>query len=375
MLTRPFPYERWPKLTRTQLALLEAVQSGWDEASSARALQVGRELLGGDLTWQPGIAEFCSAQIIARRGGAGAIVVLIEQAGSATPASALVELPNETAQAVVDRALGGEGTPLLSPTLLPLDELSRGALAYVVARVLAAVGGNWGLRDLADPSAAATWLDATTYLAWPIGIGLGAHVLPLRVYVPEHLRPRTPGPRAAVRSMSLLPLQLVAYAGSSTVPLTAARSLQHEDILVLDQTGLVHDSGTPARWRGSVIAHLPGSGDHVLCRVAETGLEVEAFTRIKEPSMTTGRISDPHETPAAGTTFAADAPIELQVELARFSLTLAELQRMRPGDVLVTGRRIGERVTVRMGGRALAEGELVDVEGEVGVRVLAFPNE
>jgi flagellar motor switch/type III secretory pathway protein FliN len=37
--------------------------------------------------------------------------------------------------------------------------------------------------------------------------------------------------------------------------------------------------------------------------------------------------------------------------------------------VLLTGRRIGEAVTLRAAGRPLAHGELVDVEGEIGVRL------
>lgn len=65
-----------------------------------------------------------------------------------------------------------------------------------------------------------------------------------------------------------------------------------------------------------------------------------------------------------------DAPIELRVELARVALTLSELAEMRPGEVLVTGRPLGTEVVLRAGDRAVATGELVDVEGELGVRVL-----
>lgn len=92
--------------------------------------------------------------------------------------------------------------------------------------------------------------------------------------------------------------------------------------------------------------------------------------------MTTGTI---HKASAAGdttasahTNIASDAPIELQVEIARFSVSLGELQRLQAGDVLTTGRKIGERVSVQVGGQAFAEGELVDVDGEVGVRLLGF---
>lgn len=67
---------------------------------------------------------------------------------------------------------------------------------------------------------------------------------------------------------------------------------------------------------------------------------------------------------------AADAPIAVSVEIARFSLPLAELSAVQVGEVLTTGRAIGERVSLRAGDRVLATGELVDVDGEIGVRIL-----
>jgi flagellar motor switch/type III secretory pathway protein FliN len=43
---------------------------------------------------------------------------------------------------------------------------------------------------------------------------------------------------------------------------------------------------------------------------------------------------------------------------------------VRQGDVLGLGRRIGEPVVLRVGGLAIARGDLVEIEGEVGVRVI-----
>jgi flagellar motor switch/type III secretory pathway protein FliN len=60
----------------------------------------------------------------------------------------------------------------------------------------------------------------------------------------------------------------------------------------------------------------------------------------------------------------------VSVELARFTMPLEELGALRTGEVVATGRAVGERVTLRAGGHALAVGELVDVDGEVGVRLL-----
>jgi flagellar motor switch/type III secretory pathway protein FliN len=88
--------------------------------------------------------------------------------------------------------------------------------------------------------------------------------------------------------------------------------------------------------------------------------------------MTTAKI----ETDGASTTEAlaavADAPVELSVEIARFTLSLGEIATLCTGDVLLTGRPIGEHVTVRAGTRAIATGELVNVDGAIGVRIVAL---
>ena len=69
---------------------------------------------------------------------------------------------------------------------------------------------------------------------------------------------------------------------------------------------------------------------------------------------------------------AGKAPILLSVEIARLHMRLSELAALTPGEVIETGVAIGERVTVWAGDVEVATGELVDVDGEVGVRVLAL---
>ncbi len=84
--------------------------------------------------------------------------------------------------------------------------------------------------------------------------------------------------------------------------------------------------------------------------------------------MTVDDKADPRA--AAALDLAGDAPIALSVELARIEVTLSELASWRTGEVIATGRPIGERVTLSVRGRPIARGELVEHEGELGVRIL-----
>ncbi len=66
---------------------------------------------------------------------------------------------------------------------------------------------------------------------------------------------------------------------------------------------------------------------------------------------------------------AASAPLIVRVELGSVSLTGKQWAELGPGDVIEVGRRVSEPVILRIAGREVARGELVDVEGELGVRI------
>jgi flagellar motor switch/type III secretory pathway protein FliN len=64
-----------------------------------------------------------------------------------------------------------------------------------------------------------------------------------------------------------------------------------------------------------------------------------------------------------------DSPIVVRVEMGAVSMTAREWAELGPGDVIETGRRIAEPVILRVAGREVARGELVNLEGELGVRI------
>jgi len=67
---------------------------------------------------------------------------------------------------------------------------------------------------------------------------------------------------------------------------------------------------------------------------------------------------------------AAEAPVEVAVELGRFRLPLGELLAARPGEVLATGLIVSGDVRLTVGDRTVGIGELVDVDGTLGVRLI-----
>ena len=64
-----------------------------------------------------------------------------------------------------------------------------------------------------------------------------------------------------------------------------------------------------------------------------------------------------------------DSPVVVRVEMGAVSMTAREWAELGPGDVIETGRRIAEPVILRVAGREVARGELVNLEGELGVRI------
>ena len=65
-----------------------------------------------------------------------------------------------------------------------------------------------------------------------------------------------------------------------------------------------------------------------------------------------------------------DAPVVVRVELGVLEMKAAEWASLAPGDVVTLGRKLGDPAILRIGGVEVARGELVQVDGEYGVRIL-----
>jgi flagellar motor switch protein FliN/FliY len=64
-----------------------------------------------------------------------------------------------------------------------------------------------------------------------------------------------------------------------------------------------------------------------------------------------------------------DVPLKVTVELGRTQMALADILALRSGSVIELDRFEGEPVDVKAGGRLIARGVVVVVNGRLGVRL------
>lgn len=373
----PYPFERLPKFTRVEARTWTQLSSLFSDLDLSRAQREVETLLGLPLAWSAGSPSACFGGDVAARSEAVWIELAV-LAGGTSADSAWLELPLGLCELAIDRALGGDAERGMLASEGEIDEFGLGALAYLTARACAVAGPRFrvlGVRSV-PPS-----LADRAFVRAPVTLATRDEAAIVHFYAPAALVREAAAARP--RAFPALELGLWAHAGSAVLDLATLRSLCAGDVVVLQRTGLAREH-PEADFQGSVDVRVDGSASVLHCALRGERLEVETITCSAEPGMTSGRrIPDAKTEQTAAVTealerpanrgqraeLARDAPIEVSLEIARFQLRLCELEAIGPGDVLATGRRIGESVTLRAANQAFAEGELVDVEGELGVRI------
>lgn len=367
MQPQPYPYERWPRIPRPAIPLLRRATRGWRAWDADAAWGALVELLGMAPSPSVGPPAVVPADALAGRLPDPTTALVLT--GEAPDAPFILQVDPDLALWVVKRTLQAdtEGHPTPGG---PLTEGERGVLAYVAARVLAASTAPWRVANVLHARRELlSVLGGDPVVIWPISVRLAGRPFGAWAMVPAWALARWHQPTAWPPEgghLASVRLSLVAEAGWARVPAQDLRSAQPGDVLILDEAWL-RPQGPPAPVRVRAV----GACRTVWwCAVDEAGLRMERVEASCETSTGEGRRMTHDETTATLVDRVGDVPVEVTVELARFSLPLEELGRLAPGEVLLSGRAVGERVVLRAGGHAIATGELVDVEGEVGVRVL-----
>ena len=281
---------------------------------------------------------------------------------------ACLEVDALTLGAMLSR-LAGSPQKLVLP--LDLTRLEEAAFGWMLLLAVEAVRNNPLLEKLFAPRLMAIHTDRS------VALGkldcrkrhLSFHVRPelegtrgiLRLMIPSlaverachALEESVVGPLDAAVAGARLPARLMV--GSAKLSLSDMGSLQVGDVVVFD--GMKLEGGEisgPARLESRTF-ELSGT-------VGKTGFAFnQARTRaITEESNMAKDVADPA------------LPVEVEIELTRLLIPVAELATLKPGAVIALHINAAQPVTLRIGDRAIAKAEIVEIDGALGAPILTL---
>lgn len=306
------------------------------------------------------------------------VAIVLAHPEGPSRARVAVELDPRLAACLLDRALGGTAGDDVPEPSGPLGDIERGVLAFVAGRAVARSGQRpWRvLSVVTTASAVIAALHDEGAVVWPVSVTLGDDSGVARAWIPRQALASTAedGPRAPAW-IGKLAVTMIAHGARGTLTADDVDALRPGDVVVLDETWL--DSTASGYGGRAAVRALGASRTTFWCAVHagdDPKLVVTEIERTRDLPVKKGtrRMEDTDTAADRAVGVAGDAEIEVSVEIARFMLPLEELAALRAGEVVLAGRAIGERVALRAGDRTIAEGELVDVDGEVGVRILGL---
>jgi type III secretion system YscQ/HrcQ family protein len=277
-----------------------------------------------------------------------------------------LSLPGPLASRWVDLALCG---PQGFGPARELGRAERGVLVALLGPLLDAPGWSFGLGPPPEREGPAIAV-ALSGAAGGGTVWLQIPPLPPGSWV-------TPVGRSVDRPSAGLPVVAGLRVASTTLTHAEVAELAAGDLVLFDGVAARAIDGATdvdlGLWLGRFCAMLRVTPDG-RATVSNGWKQATGMHEAKDVSM------DADSSPVRSTAEAADraaeapaalaqAPVEVVAELGRITLRADEVLGLAPGVVL--GLRI-ERTTavaLRVGGQVWAEGELVNVDGEVGVRV------
>ncbi|WP_255592757.1 type III secretion system cytoplasmic ring protein SctQ [Bordetella sp. BOR01] len=169
---------------------------------------------------------------------------------------------------------------------------------------------------------------------------------------------QTPKPDNSI-DVDALPVALRATVGAVQLPAAQLRSLQPQDVVLFDE----YYVGP----QGDLWLTLPqGQGLRVRAEQS-TYIVTQGWTSI----MTQTTNAEPADDGTTDEPLDLDAvPVRLTFDLGERSLSLAQLKRLQPGETFDLQRPLADGpVMIRANGALVGTGELVEVDGRIGVTI------
>jgi flagellar motor switch protein FliM len=325
---------------------------------------------------------------------------------------AVLEIELALAHAVVDMLLGGAGETV---GLRPLTDIEEGVVSFVLLEALKALVPGMdpgqpkprmeGVARGVDEAASRLGEEGPV-LVVQLRARLGAQEGMVRLFVPsgvlEVMEPAQVADqrRAVLRDevqahlgrLSSARAWLRAEIGYAEISSQDLSGLRVKDVVLVDSLSARPDRGEngTARLRlglgrvGSLNAEVFLENDQYQARITEVVLGEQSFQRrgpsesdeaaeeqFSNPEMNSRESGAVDDRMDAGDLL-GDIPLQISVELARVPVTADQVVSMRVGQIVELNKAPGEPVDLSVNGKVVARGELVEVEGHLGVRILSL---
>lgn len=348
-----------------ELSQLSKVSARFAAASRLAARTLGGTPARLELQVPPlGPVTLTYAGIAVQGGATPALVLAVGRGGHAGRLCFDVRLARGLAAALVDRDE--------VPVLRRFGPIERGLFAGLVAVVLDRLGSDLeiGLAPPGTRGPVAGAVPVAIDVASPTASGQMVLELP-----PPALVGRTAGPEWALLAASL-PVPARLELATTRLPGASLLALEPGDAVVFD--GVVA-AAIAERWPRAARLTVGDYGAPVVLGADPPAATAMGTLRANRPSSGSLRGEKQEETDMDGSrpspeTMAAlaAAPIEVVAELGRVLLRGDEVLGLAPGAVIALPGLRSAAVALRVGDEIWAEGELVNVDGELGVRVTAL---
>lgn len=383
---------RLPRLTRVEARLLTVLDhlAPPEGLLASVALRLGDEL-GQEVLITPGKAHFFTPP--PHEEERYLLRCQVELALLPMEGTVLIEIDLPLATGMIALLLGGESVG----TTRPLSAIEGGLLSYLLLNVLDCLDGQWTSQVGLQPCLCSIRRgpdsvenrSRDSFFVLPLGFRTGSLSGAVQVFIPPSLirelsaRFNYYSPGRAVPSFTILKRIPVAGAveiGFVELSAHEVGGLGNGDIILFDQ--LYPDFGSEG-WTGTVKIRFGRSKMRVVAARADGSkgimLEIEGietchrrgseYLPLRMEENTMSKVEDENwETQAQA--LLDEVPVLLQVELGRIEMSAAEVARLKKGQLLVLDRSMEDPLLITASGNPIARGELVEVDGQFGIRIL-----
>ncbi len=322
---------------------------------------------------------------------------------SAAPQKArgFVEVELSIAHVMVDLLLGGAGDVV---ALRPLTEIEEGVLTFVLVEALRALSPyvQAGLPRLKLESLV-HGLDEVLpgvvaerqVVALQLRLAVGGRSGYVRLYLPESVAALAVPPLQGPERKAQLTARARAHMGARLKGVTGEvrieiggfqlesgdfQRLKQGDVIKLDEgLNFRPDKGQPgpAKFRLGLgrAGHVELNTQvhqgryHGMITAIVGGDDMHRATEKVGPG---GEPVEQQQPKSEGAELLGDIPMQITIELGRMHLSAEEIVGLHVGQVLDLKRPPNEPVQLSVKDRVVARGELVEVEGQIGVRILSL---